>query len=196
VGVITAAEQRANELLDEAIVALDSTRRRILGGSPVGWPTISDNLGFGLELMGLDPHSERVWRGTGSGTAALLLLRLRWIRREIGSGSFFFTCLGPEKDTSGAFLCGSRTETPTEVVIKEPATARVDRFHIYLCEPFWNDKPEEQADTIIHETAHTFGTFIEDERTRGPQVAACYARFAAILGGSQGEKDLCPDPPD
>jgi len=198
VGVITAAEQRANELLDEAIVALDSTRRRILAGSPVGWPAISDALGFGLELMGLDPNSERVWRGTGGGTAALLLLRLRWIRGEIGSGSFFFTCLGPERDTAGNFLCGSRTETATEVVIKQPAIAATDRFHIYLCEPFWNSGLEEQADTIIHESAHTFGTFIEDERARGPHVAACYARFTAIVGGSPGDqrKDLCPDPPD
>jgi uncharacterized protein DUF4157 len=104
VGVITAAEQRARQLLDSAIEALEFTRGQILSGRPVGWPTVSDRLGFALELMGLDPNSEKVWKAGGSGTAAPLLFRLQWIRRQIGSGSFFFTCLGAEKAPSGDFL--------------------------------------------------------------------------------------------
>jgi hypothetical protein len=114
VGTITTAENRANAFLDAAINELDSTRRRILSGSPAGWPTVSDNLGFAMELLGLDPNNERTWKaGGGSGTAALLLFRLRWIRKQIGSGDFFFTCLGPAEDEVGNPICGSRVETPT-----------------------------------------------------------------------------------
>jgi hypothetical protein len=200
VGVITAAERRANELLDAAIGELDSTRQRVLAGSPAGWPTVSDNLGFALQLLRIDPNRDSAWKASGgSGTVALLLYRLRWIRRQIGSGDFFFTCLGPVADEAGRFICGSRVETPTEVVIKEPAIARVEGFHIYLCESFWkgdNAGPENQAATLIHETAHTFADFIQDERTRGPHVAQCYARFALLVGGSrvEGEDLGCPDP--
>lgn len=208
VGVITAAEQRAKQLLDEAISALDSTRQQILSGSPAGWPTVSDALGFALELLGLDPNNERVWKGTGSGTVALLLLRLRWVRNQIGSGSFFFTCLGPVRDEAGGFFCGSKTVTETEVHVQEQAIARTGGFHIYLCEMFWDpeqsghpdpSESEDRALVLIHESMHTFADFIQDERTQGMHVAGCYERFVAIAGGSRSKEleslaGLCPSP--
>jgi len=197
VGVITAAEQRARELLDSAIEALEFTRGQILSGKPVGWPTISDRLGLALELMGLDPNSERVWKAGGSGTAALLLFRLKWVRSQIGSGSFFFTCLGAALDPLGSSFCGSRAETETDVDIKNPALARTGGFHIFLCEGFWTTDPEDQALTIIHESMHTFSNSIQDDAKRGFQVAGCYERFVLVAAGSPEKQrtDLCPDPP-
>src|SRR4030095_341884 len=97
VGVITAAENRANEMFDAAIDELDFTRNRILAGAPVGWPTINDAIAEGLRLMGLDPDDRAIWTapaGTGTRSVHLLLRRLRMIRATIGAGSFFFFCLG------------------------------------------------------------------------------------------------------
>jgi hypothetical protein len=202
VGVITAAEKRANELLDATIAVLSSTRQRIRAGSPAGWPTVSDVLGLGLELMGLNPNHERVWKEAGSAnnyTVAILLTRLRLIRRMIGDGSFFFTCLGDFQ------FCGGKRELPTgEVEIREETEAATSGHHITLCEAFWlHEEPDERANTIIHETAHAFAEFIFggeepfERPRRGSDVAACYARFAMLVGGASGNQraDRCPDPP-
>ncbi len=183
VDVITNAENRANTLLDQAISELDSTRKQILAGAAIAFPTISDALAFGLRLMGLDPDSERVWKqegGVGNYTAALLLRRLRLVRANIGTGSFFFTCLGSSSDCSNAY-----------------ASSSAGSFRIDLCPPFWNDpSPDDQAATIIHESFHNFADFIGDERHRGEGVAECYSRFALTVGGSNAGqlKALCPDP--
>ncbi len=191
VAVITDAENRANELLDNAISELDFTINQIRGGAPIGFPTVSDALGFGLQLMGLDPNSERVWReagGVGNYTAALLLRRLRLIRGTIGSGSFFFVCLGPASGTVGACagtICGGGAF----------AASCPGSFFIDLCPPFWQDDADGQAITILHESAHNFAEFIGHTGREGN--AECYARFAAFVGGGDvGGVDtaLCPDP--
>jgi hypothetical protein len=194
VGVITDAENRANELLDQAIAELDFTRQQILGGAAIAPPTISDGLALGLQLMGLDPNIERVWRqtgGPGNYTAALLLRRLRLIRGVIGSGGFFFTCLGPQNGTIGHCagpICS----------VGEAGTCS-GSFLIDLCEPFWVHDDEDQAATIIHESAHNFAEFIgaRGEVGNGASIAECYARFAQVVGGSNiahPRTDLCPDP--
>ncbi|MFZ0304757.1 MAG: DUF4157 domain-containing protein [Terracidiphilus sp.] len=193
VGVITAAENRANQLLDQAIAELDATRTRILGGATIGWPTVSDALAQGMRLMGLDANSARVWRERGSNsnyTAELLLRRLRLIRREIGSGSFFFTCLGPQNGTLG----------PCAGAICQGADASTcpGAFQTAFCIGFWESNLEYQAARIIHETSHNFALFISDPNTRGSGTAECYARFAQVVGGVNigGQRtDLCPDPP-
>jgi hypothetical protein len=190
VAVITAAENSANKLLDEAIAELDATRTRILGGATIGWPTISDALGFGLRLMGLDPNSAHVWRDKGVGTAALLLLRLRAIRGTIGSGSFFFTCLGPLNGTLGP--CA-----PGPICQGANAATCPGAFQTAFCEGFWTESAAFQAGTVLHESAHNFATFILDPIRRGEGTAECYARFAQVVGGAdvQGQRaDLCPDP--
>ncbi|MGB6826745.1 MAG: DUF4157 domain-containing protein, partial [Terracidiphilus sp.] len=190
VSVITAAENRANQLLDQAIAELDATRTRILGGATIGWPTVSDALAQGMRLIGLDANSARVWRERGSNsnyTAELLLRRLRLIRREIGSGSFFFTCLGPQNGTLG----------PCAGAICQGADASTcpGAFQTAFCIGFWESNLEYQAARIIHETSHNFALFISDPNTRGSGTAECYARFAQVVGGVNigGQRtDLCP----
>lgn len=195
VGVITAAENRANQLLDQAIAELDFTRQRILGGAAVGWPTISDALGTGLRLMGLDPNSDRVWKqkgGPANYTAELLLRRLRSIRGTIGRGNFFFTCLGPQNGTIGSCvgpICAGGNF----------CVSCAGSFLIDFCEPFWTHGPEDQAARIIHESAHNFAEFIgaHGEIGRRADIAECYARFAQVVGGiniANQRTDLCPDP--
>jgi hypothetical protein len=190
VGVITTAENRANALLDQAISELDYTRKQIIGGATIGFPTVSDALGFGLRLMALDPNSEKVWKqADGVGTAALLLKRLRLIRGTIGEGSFFFTCLGPQSGNIGTCagpICANA------VAVSCPGSFLMDS-----CEPFWTGTPEDRAARIVHESAHNFANFIGDERHVGEGVAECYARFAQTVGGSNvanQRTDLCPDP--
>ena len=196
VAVITAAENRANELLNQAISELDFTRQQILGGAVIGWPTISDALGLGLQLMGLDPNSERVWKqtgGVGNYTAALLLRRLRLIRSVIGGGGFFFTCLGPRNGTIGTCVSAPICDGNAEAV------SCAGSFLIDFCDFFWRHDLENQAATIIHESAHNFAEFIgaHGEVGRGEGIAECYARFAQVVGASDianQRTDLCPDP--
>ncbi len=188
VEVITKAETSANQLLDNAIAELDFTITQIRGGATIGFPTISDALGFGLRIMGLDPNSERVWKQDGIGTAALLLKRLRLIRGTIGSGSFFFVCLGPATGTIGTCtgtICGGGAF----------AASCADSFFIDLCAPFWLDTAAGQTITILHESSHNFAGFIQDAGREGN--AECYARFAAFVGGTDVggvSRALCPDP--
>jgi hypothetical protein len=192
VAVITAAEDRAGELLDEAIGELDFTRRQILGGATIGFPVISDALAFGMRLIGLDAGSERVWKqvgGPANYTAELLLRRLRMIRKTIGSGDFFFVCLGPQNGTIGKCvgpICSAGNAGSCD-----------GSFQIDFCPRFWMSDAESQAGTLIHESSHNFAEFIGDDVHRGSGVAACYTRFAQVVGGSNipnQRVDLCPDP--
>ena len=198
VAVITAAENRANELLDAAIGELDFTRQAILGGATIDFPTISDGLAFAMQLMGLDPNSERVWRrtgGPGNYTAELLLRRLRMIRSTIGAGSFFFTCLGPRNGTIPGCLPAPLCDGNAD------ASSCPGSFRIVFCDSFWQtavNNADDQAAIIIHETAHNFADFIGDAVHRGAGVAECYTRFALLVGGPNAaaqRTDLCPDPP-
>jgi hypothetical protein len=194
VGVITAAEDRANELLDQAIGELDFTRQQILAGAPIGFPTISDGLATGLQLIGLDPSSERVWKQVGGPTnytAELLLRRLRLIRGTIGSGSFFFTCLGPLNGSIGVCAAGAICDGANAATC--PGTFLTD-----FCEGFWTEDAEFQAGTVLHESAHNFAEFIgaKGEVGNRSDIAECYSRFAQVVAGTDlgGQRpDLCPD---
>jgi hypothetical protein len=194
VGVITAAENRANELLDQAIGELDFTRQQILAGAPIGFPTISDGLATGLQLIGLDPSSERVWKQVGGPTnytAELLLRRLRLIRGTIGSGSFFFTCLGPLNGSIGVCAAGAICDGANAATC--PGTFLTD-----FCEGFWTEDAEFQAGTVLHESAHNFAEFIgaKGEVGNRSDIAECYSRFAQVVAGTDlgGQRpDLCPD---
>lgn len=189
VAVITAAEDRANEVLDAAIGELDFTIRQIADGAGVGWPTISDSLAHGLRIMGLDPDDPRVWSGRGIGSARLLLRRLRLIRGTIGTGSFFFTCIGPASGTIGrcsGTICGGGGAN---------AASCGGSFRINFCAPFWSATAENQAETLLHESCHNFADFIQDSGREGN--AGCYSRFAQIVAGVDDafqRADLCPDP--
>lgn len=191
VGVITAAENRANELLDQAISELDFTRKQILAGATIGFPTISDGLASALKVMRIDPDDPKVWREPGgprNQTVALLIKRLQLIRKSIGGGGFFFTCLGPATGKIGDCdgpICGPGAF----------AASCAGSFRMDLCQPFWTDDAPGQVDTILHESSHNFANFIVDSGS--PEgMAACYARFAEIAGGAPAEQqtaEFCPD---
>jgi hypothetical protein len=138
--------------------------------------------------MGLNPESEKVWKQTGIGTVALFLTRLRLIRKTIGEGSFFFTCLGPQDGSIGS--CAG------PICSIAVAASCPGSFLIDFCAPFWVDPAEDQAARIIHESSHNFAAFVGDRVARSEGTAECYARFALIVGGGTGPQrtDLCPDP--
>jgi len=188
VAEITAAEDRANEMLDTAIDELTFAIDQINAGGEPGWPTISDSMGHAMQVMGLDPNRRETWTGRGIGTAGLLLRRLTLIRRTIGAGSFFFTCLGPASGTIGncsGALCDGNAE----------ARSCAGSFRMVLCAPFWALGAQGRGDAILHESCHNFAAFILDAGREGN--AECYTRFAQILSNideANQRLDLCPNP--
>jgi len=195
VGVITAAEDRANEMFDDVISELDFTRQRILGGAPVAWPTISDALAEGLVLMGLDPDDPAVWtapNGTGLRSVPLLLRRLRLIRGTIGAGSFFFFCLGTGMTRLGTCLPpAGNPDICTGAVL----TTCPGQFFTAMCPDFWSLSAENQAARIVHESAHNFALFIGHAGRF--TNAECFARLIQVYAGvpiAEQRVDLCPDP--
>ncbi len=195
VGVITAAENRANQMFDDVIDELDFTRQRIIGGEPVGWPTISDAIAQGLRLMGLDPDDRAVWTaptGTGQRSVTLLLRRLRLIRSTIGAGSFFFFCLGTGRRSLGT--CVPEAGQPDICGGAEAATCPGEFFTAF-CPTFWTISAENQAAAIIHESSHNFATFIG--HTGRFTNAECFARLVQVYADvpeALQRVDLCPNP--
>lgn len=193
VAVITAAEDRANEMFDQMISALEFTRQRILDGAPAAWPTISDALAQGLVLMGLDPDDSSVWtapNGTGRRSVTLLLRRLRLIRSTIGAGSFFFFCLGTGRTTLGGCAV-----TSGDICTGAVLTTCAGEFLTAMCPGFWSLSAENQAARIVHESAHNFATFIG--HTGRFTNAECFARLVQVYAGvpvAEQRTDLCPDP--
>ena len=188
VAEITAAENRAAALLDGAIATLDFTRRRIVAGAPVAWPTIGDLLAQALRVAGLNPDDRAAWTGNGIGTIGLFLTRLRLIRRPIGAGSFFFTCIGPASGNIGS--CSGPICQGGNVAASCPGA-----FRIHFCPPFWRESAEARAGTIIHETAHNFAEFMS--HTGRQANVECFTRFAQILAEvpeAEQRLDLCPNP--
>ncbi len=189
VAVLTDAENSANATLDAAIDELSFTIAQINAGAEVGWPTISDNLGHAISVMGLDPNSRAVWTGRGIGTAGLLLRRFQLVRGTIGAGSFFFTCIGPARGTIGNCAEGEICSGGINAV------SCPGSFRIHFCEPYWRNGPEAQAETLLHESFHNFAAFIGDTGREGN--AGCYSRSAQIIANVDPafqRADLCPDP--
>jgi hypothetical protein len=188
VAVITAAEDRANEMLDTAIDELTFAIDQIRAGGEPAWPTISDSMGHAIQVMGLDPNRRETWTGRGIGTAGLLLRRLTLIRPTIGAGSFFFTCLGPASGNIGVCsgpICDGNAE----------ARSCAGSFRMVFCEPFWGLDAQRQGDALLHESFHNFAFFIQDSGREGN--AECYTRFAQILSNideANQRLDLCPNP--
>jgi hypothetical protein len=195
VAVITAAEDRANQMFDDVISELDFTRQAILAGAPVGWPTISDAVGEGLRLMGLDPDDRAIWvapSGTGQRSVPLLLRRLRLIRGTIGDGSFFFFCLGTGMTKIGT--C-SPPAGDADICTNAVAATCSGEFFTAFCPTFWTNSAEDQAARIVHESAHNFATFIG--HTGRFTNAECFARLIQVFAGvpeADQRVDLCPNP--
>jgi hypothetical protein len=194
VGVITAAEDRANEMFDAVIDELDFTLGRIRGGAPISWPTIADPIAEGLRLMGLDPDDPAVWNapdGTGRRSVPLLLRRLRLIRRTIAAGSFFFFCLGTEMTTLGP--CPPPAGN-ADICVGAVLTTCPGRFLTAMCPDFWGLSAENQAARIVHESAHNFALFIG--HTGRFTNAECFARLVQVHAGvpvAEQRLDLCPN---
>ncbi len=195
VGVITAAENRANQMFDDVIGEIDFTRQRIIAGEPAAWPTISDALAQGLRLMGLDPDDRAIWTApsaTGERSVPLLLRRLRLIRGTIGAGSFFFFCLGTGMTRLGT--CGPAAGG-ADICTGAVAATCPGEFFTAFCPTFWTNSAEDQAARIIHESAHNFATFIG--HTGRFTNAECFARLVQIFAGvpeADQRVDLCPNP--
>lgn len=193
VGVITAAEDRANVMFDAVIGELAFTLQRIRGGAPIGWPTIADPIAEGLRLMGLDPEDPAIWNapdGTGLRSVPLLLRRLRLIRGTIGAGSFFFFCLG-----TGMTSIGGCSVTSGNICTGAVLTTCAGEFLTAMCPPFWSLSAENQAARIVHESAHNFALFIG--HTGRFTNAECFARLVQVYAGvpvAEQRVDLCPDP--
>jgi hypothetical protein len=177
VAVITAAETRGQEILDSAIGSLAAAQTAIQGGAPAAVPTFNDATGLGLRFIGINENDAGKWTRAGSNTdftVTILLKRLRGMRSIVGGGGVFYTCLGPATGTLGACAPGN---------ICNPATvdAATCGFRTALCVPFWTEGFIDQVDTIVHESAHTFGDFVGDAGREGN--AACYARCAETIAG-------------
>jgi hypothetical protein len=194
VGVITAAENRANQMIDDVITELEYNRQQILKGAPAAFPTISDPLAQGLRLMGLDPDKRTIWTapdGTGLASVPLLLRRLKGIRSTIGAGSFFFFCLGTGKKTLGT--CAAKTGE--DICTGAVAATCQGQFFTSFCPPFWSTSAESKAGTIVHESAHNFAVFIKHSGRFSN--APCFARVVQVYAGvplAHQRLDLCPDP--
>jgi hypothetical protein len=191
IDLITAAETRAIEVLDNAISELDFTRQQIVGGAPVGFPTVSDSLGQAIRLLAGNPDSDNFWKRTGLGTADLILRRLRAFRGIIASGNMFYVCLGRASGSIGVCagtICGADGRAAN-------AASCAGAFQTHFCNSFWEESDESKAETIIHEISHNFAFFIQDSGREGN--AGCYSRFAQVAAGvdaSFQRADLCPDP--
>jgi hypothetical protein len=178
VDVITAAEVRGHEFLDPAIATLVATQTKVRGGeSPA--TAVDANTATGLRFIGIDPTIAANWTSPGSAasfTVPILLKRLQGMASIVGGGGVFYTCLGPANGTLGVCagaICGTAT-----------TDAATCGFRTALCAPFWAEGADDQADTIVHESAHTFsgpGGFIADAGRSGN--AACYARCAETIAG-------------
>lgn len=192
VGVITAAENRANQMFDDVIGELDFTRQRIISGAPAAWPTISDAIAQGVRLMGLDPDDPAIWTaptGTGQRSVTLLLRRLRLIRSTIGAGSFFFFCLGTGMTRLG--ICGPPAGNP-DICSTAVAATCAGHFLTAFCPTFWTNSAEDQAARIIHESSHNFAAFIG--HTGRFTNAECFARLVQVYAGvpeALQRVDLC-----
>ena len=188
VAVITDAENEANRMLDLAIDVLDFTRQQILGGTPIGSPTIGDSLGFALRVLGLDPESDHFWRGTGPRLPCCCC----------ASGS----CAGRSAAAASLHLPRARERNARRV--RRPDLQRGERgelrglvHEIALCTPFWSEDADAQAETLMHESFHNFANFIQDQAREREGIAGCYSRFVQIAAGvdeSHQRVDLCGDP--
>jgi hypothetical protein len=179
VGVITAANTRAIELLDNAIGDLQSTRDQIVGGAPVAWPVISDATALALQnRFHIDANDRGVWTRRGEGTVDVVIRRLRGARQILADGAMRYQCLGGASvdfTFGGVHCAGEGCAGDTRAVSCAGAS------RIVLCAPFWGDPADDQASTLMHECFHIYFSFIGDTGNLGN--AHCYEQFVSDLNG-------------
>jgi hypothetical protein len=177
VGVITAANTRAIEMLNNAIDELQHTRDQIVAGEPVAWPVVSDATASALQnRFHIDANDRNVWTGRGEGTVDVIIRRLRGARQILDDGAMRYQCLGGANInfTFGGVQCvGPGCGADTRAVSCAGASRLV------LCTPFWSDPADDQASTLMHECFHIYFDFIGD--TGNLANAHCYEQFVSDL---------------
>lgn len=165
VGVLQAADSRAITMLNNTINELTNIRNRVISGDPPAWPLISDAIARGMRSrLRLNPDDPGVWTGTGPGTVELIIRWFTNIRNLLTSGAIRYTCLGNDCES------GEWAYTLDGVPRR-----------IHLCRPFWRDTQDNQALTLIHETAHLY--YGLEDAGSGAGNANCLEEFMADANG-------------
>lgn len=141
-------------------------------------PLISDALAQGLRSrLRLDPADPAVWTGTGARTIEQIIRWYTNIRSFLASGAIRYTCLA-----SG---CEGGDFAYTEEGVPR---------RIHLCRPFWTSSEDEQALTLIHETAHLY--YGLEDTGRGAGNAGCLEEFISVVNAVNIPAFVvCPPPP-
>ncbi len=173
VGALSAAVDRAVELLDNVIDELETTRNNIIAGAPAAAPTISDAVALAIRnRFRINPENRNVWTGSGAGSIYVLLRRFRAVRSLLDGGWIRYTCL------AGAYINTPSCAGPGCVgATRAAACPGVTR--IFLCRPFWAGTLDDRARILIHESHHVYYGFIGDTGHLGN--AHCYAQFVLEL---------------
>jgi len=181
IAVITAANERAVELLGFAIDTLAEIRKKVVDGAAPAWPTFGDAVGVALrDRLRINPEVRSVWTEPPPGRPGTVAFAMRWlgrIRELLDGGDLWYRCLarscGPGDDPDTADCCD-----PGSFAYVIPGD---HPFLIRLCMPFWNASPDDRALTLIHETSHIY--YDTKDKGGGMGVAECIAQFVADLNG-------------
>lgn len=175
VKAISDANERAIKHLGLVIDALNGAKKRIEGGAPIAWPTISDVVAIGLsKRFGLNFRDKEVWTGTGDKTVDALNERYQKVRAALFGDMITYFCLAPTKsedpDHSG-HKCGG-----------EWAFVIAGEFNMFLCKPWWTASLDDRATTLMHEAIHMADKTVSDSG-RKTLNAHCYDHYLADVNG-------------
>jgi hypothetical protein len=193
VGVITRANTRAIEMLDNAINQLQVARNSIRGGAAPAAPVVSDAVRQALQgRFRLNTGDRNIWTQSGSRTVLTLIRRLRGARQILADGWMKYTCLGPATVTLNS--PDGRTCTGPCCVNRVVACSCGGFSRIILCKPFWRDGHNNvqsldfQGSTLLHEAVHIYFEFIHD--AGNVANAHCYEQFVLDLNGLPVPEDF------
>jgi hypothetical protein len=171
VGVIQAANTRAIELLDYVIRDLQGKRDKIRAGAATAATVEDIPTREALRTrfrMNADDRS--IWTGSGARTVLTLIRRFRGARQILADGWMKYTCVGGASFPLGN--CGRLSCGDGDFAWTCPGHSR-----IVLCRSFWDDDPDGQAGTLLHEAVHIYFGFIGDQEQGNFTNAHCYEQF-------------------
>jgi hypothetical protein len=190
VGAIQAANTRAIELLDHAIIDLQNTRNAIIAGAAPA-TAVSDVMRAALnDRFHLNANDRSVWNGRAEGSTFVIVRRLRGARQILADGFMRYVCLGRANInfTFGGINCAGQG------CVGDTRAATCDGVsQLVLCAPWWTDGLDDQAATLLHECFHIYFGFIGDDGNFAN--AHCYEQLTMTLNGlpvQAGFADACP----